>query len=333
MIKELLPLDSRIPEWNLGSLSDRSCPICNSSDANVLFRRPDRLIVRCCKLCSTLYVSPSPSEDQLQIFYRNYDENHRRVPKKSAEKLFDTYNRMNPFSDLRIRELQSLVVINGLNILDIGFGRARFLYSLKKLGATAYGLELDPQAIGVAKFLGIDHVFQGSIDDFVSETKFSIISLLDLIEHPLNPISILRKSVDLLEEEGLLIIWTPNGYFERFEDNPITFRVDLEHMQYLTSDACAFIASELNLRIIHLETLGFPDLKDIDKPLSVFRKESSVHENHKLDISKVIKAIPGFSALNNFRTRHFANNQTLKPDERQGTYHLFSIMQKKKKAE
>jgi ribosomal protein L11 methylase PrmA len=63
-----------------------------------------------------------------------------------------SYNGSDPFTDLRIRELSSLMKFESSRVFDIGFGRAHFLYRLKKLGAIPYGLEVDPQAIEFAKF-------------------------------------------------------------------------------------------------------------------------------------------------------------------------------------
>lgn len=151
--------------------------------------------------------------------------------------------------------------------MDIGFGRAFLLYCLGRLGALPLGIELDPRAIEFANALAIK-TFRGHLNDFTSETKFKMIAMLDLLEHPLNPMEMLNQASELLESGGLLMIWTPNGDFASLEENPTTFRVDLEHMQYLSPSTFMFIASKLNLRVVHLETIGFPGLAGIDKPLS-----------------------------------------------------------------
>ena len=321
MALRLPPLDARIPKWNLDDLIERSCPICSSPDAHTAYERPDDLNVRICIKCHTFFVSPSPSDEQLQTFYEDYDEKHGRAPRINKKELAASYEGHDPFTDFRIRELSSLMKFETSRVLEIGFGRASFLYCLKKLGAIPFGLELDTQAIEFAKFLGID-VFQGNITEFVSETKYDLIIMSDLVEHPLNPMDILRKSSELLQRRGLLMILTPNGDFASLEKSPTTFRVDLEHMQYFTPDTCLFIASELKLRVVHLETLGFPALEGIDKPLS--KNEAPVPL-----IKKIIKSIPGFSTVNSFRHKLFMNKQVMnKQDERMGAYHLFCIMQK-----
>jgi hypothetical protein len=121
-----------------------------------------------------------------------------------------------------------------------------------------------------------------------------------------------------LEQGGLLVLWTPNGDSAKYEEYPTTFRVDLEHMQYLTADSCIFLATQLNMSVVHLESLGFPSLAGIDSPAR--------HEhNLKTKMKKAIKLIPGYFVLNNLRVKMLASK---KEDDRFGRYHLFCIMQK-----
>ena len=316
MALKLPPLDARIPQWNLDDLIERACPICNVSNEETKFERPDHLKIRECTGCGTFFICPTPSGEQLREFYEGYDQNHRSAPPIKPERLAALYESADPFSDLRIRELSSLMNIRGSRVLDIGYGRCHFLYCLKKLGAIPSGLELDSDAIEFAKSLGIE-VFQKDVTEFVSKKKFDVVALLDFVEHPLNPMDVLRKSSDLLLPGGLMVIWTPNGHYSSFDKDLTTFRVDLEHMQYLTSDSCRFIGSELKLRVVHLETLGFPALEGIERPLSNEKTPAQL-------VRELIKATPGFSMLNQLRRDLFVR----KPDERRGAYHLFCILQK-----
>jgi len=321
MAIRLPPLDARIPKWDLDKLLERRCPTCNSPDAHEKYERPDKLTVRICNKCHTYFVSPSPSEQQLQAFYEGYDEKHRRARRIiHTNELAALYKEADPYTDIRIRELVSYMTIENSRVLDIGFGRASFLYSLKKLGAIPFGLELDTQAIEFARSLGID-AFHGDLTDFASEFKYDLINLTDLVEHPLKPMGILKKSMELLQHGGFLMIWTPNGDYGCFEEYPTTFRVDLEHMQCFTPETCLFIASELKLRVIHLETVGFPSLAGIDKPLSKYEPPAQ-------PIKKLIKSIPGFAMVNRIRHKQFMRKlDRNKQDERMGAYHLFCIMQ------
>ena len=320
MIKKLPPLDYRIPNWDHNDLLERYCPICNSTDADMKYIRPDSLNVRLCNNCNTFYISPAPSYHQLSSFYATYDESHRRAPSQATKNLIHTYQNVDPFADPRIREISSLMSIEGSKILDVGFGRAQLLYGFMKLGATTYGVELDEKAIEYAKAIGIQNIYQGTLDDVDDETKYDLIMMNDLAEHPLNPMDLFKRATDLLNEKGFLLIWTPNGDITKNEDNPTTFRVDLEHMQYLTSESCIHIARQLNLQVMHLESLGFPALNRIDKP-------TPKGQNIKTQIKETIKSIPGFVILNRLR-KALMISKSKTNDERIGTYHLFCILQK-----
>lgn len=318
MILKLPPLDYRIPKWNHNDLHERYCPICNSADGDAIFIRPDSLNIRLCNYCNTFYVSPAPSNYQLSLFYAAYDEKHRRSPKLTIKELLHNYQNINMFDDLRIRELSSLMSFEGKKILDVGFGRAQLLYGLMKLGAIPHGVELDEKSIESAKALGICNILKGTLDDLDDEIKYDLIIMNDLVEHPLNVMGLLKKASYLIKPKGYLLIWTPNGEIANIESFPSTFRVDLEHMQYLTTSSCIYIASEIDLRVVHMETCGFPNLTGIDKVTLTGR-------NVTTQIKNAIKSVPGFTKLYNLRNMFvpYKNN-----DERNGTYNLFCIMQK-----
>jgi 2-polyprenyl-3-methyl-5-hydroxy-6-metoxy-1,4-benzoquinol methylase len=319
---QLPSLDIRIPKWDLDDLNNRTCPVCNNSTSSIKYTRPDRLTIVLCNNCNTYFVSPAPTQDQLTRFYIRYDKVHRRQQKIGIKELINNYKSVNPYADYRIQELSKHISLKDSLVLDIGFGRAKFMYSLKKLGAIPYGVELDETAIKYATALGIKNVYKGNLEDVDFGVKFDVIVLNDLIEHPLNPMNLLNNVVDLLNEKGLLMIWTPNGEATTNEINPITFRVDLEHMQYLTPRSCKFIAMELSLKTIHLETCGYPSLDGIDKPL----KKTLIN---KTQIIQRTLLIPGVRSLyNNYKKLKKNTNQILARDISEGAYHLFCIMQK-----
>ena len=319
----MLPqLDSRIPNWDRQSMMDRCCPICNTFEKDIAFERPDQLFIRMCKKCHIYFVSPSPSYEQLKTFYLKYDEMHRIAPKMNMKKLLNNYENSDPFDDIRIREMSSLMKFDNSKVLDIGFGRAYLLYCLKRLGAIPLGLDLDTQAIKLAKYLGIEAI-RSDIDNFLCEKKFDLITMIDLVEHPLNPMETLTKSSELLSAGGYLLIWTPNGNYGLFERHPVTFRVDLEHMQYFTPETCHYIANYLNMNVIHLETLGYPSLENMPQ-------NSSKNRTIGFKLKKIIRSIPGFYMINEYRNIILRNIQikNMEHCQRMGSYHLFCILQK-----
>jgi len=314
---ELPPLDARIPAWNLGDLVERFCPVCGQDGAEPLFRRPDLLVVRRCPGCSGFFVSPAPSAAQLDAFYAHYDEQHRRDPAQTPAELLRSYRRTRPDEDFRLRELASLMPLAGARVLDVGFGRARMLFDILRLGGVPHGVELDDRALEIARALGIANVTKGTLADLPDEAAFDAILLCDLIEHPLDPLAILAQAARRLVPGGLLLIWTPNGSAAEREQEPVTFRVDLEHMQYFTPESLGRAAMRIGCSIVHLETVGFPDLAGIDRPRELGPAFAT-------RLRTQAREIPGFGALNRLRRVLFPGRAG---DERDGVYGLFALLQ------
>ncbi|SKB93568.1 class I SAM-dependent methyltransferase [Daejeonella lutea] len=320
-MKKLEKLDYRLPKWDMTDLQERHCPICGTLENKQLYLRPDNLVVKNCGVCSVYYISPSPSPEQINQFYAQYDSNHRktkdlRINKSKLDLIFGTDH----FGDLRIRKLASMVDFKNSSFLDVGFGIPYFLYHLQKLGGNVFGVEYDNQAIDYARQSGLDNVFFGKISDLPKELKFDVISMNDLIEHPLNPLDLLNEAFERLNPGGRILIWTPNGDFSKKDPNSTTFRVDLEHMQYFTTKSIAYLASKLNASIEHLECYGFPALGDLVAPQTAMTTAMSKLKTRLKDFYPVHMANE-FKRLYLKRAYEFNN--------RKGSYHLFAILQKK----
>jgi 2-polyprenyl-3-methyl-5-hydroxy-6-metoxy-1,4-benzoquinol methylase len=312
-MKKLLDLDIRIPNWNKNDLIYRNCPICNHK-GNPTYTRPDNLIVDKCPNCESYFLNSIPTENQLLNFYQNYTFNQstqKKLTKSYAKKIM----KINPFNDVRISELVSMVDIKNKRILDIGCGDGQFLYLLKKIGAAVVGIDLDIQSVSfIKKFLNIPTVYNMNIEQYsidISDT-FDIIFLNDLFEHLSNPIETLKIIKKLLRPNGIIVIWTPNASFVKDENEPVVFRVDYEHIQYLTLSSCNFLANLLNLRIIHLETLGYPTLADY-----ITGKKTRSFFHYLITVKNILYKFTLSSRFN-------SNNRGV----RDGNYHLFCIFQK-----
>src|SRR5688572_12316223 len=158
MTPRLPPLDARIPTWAFEDLIARACPFCGTVENEPRCVRPDGLTVRECRQCSAFFVSPAPTEAQLARFYANYDVGHRQEAPATAAELLALYRDQGPLYDLRMRELTSMMALEHTRVLDVGFGRAQFMWSLQSLGAEVHGIELDGTAIATARALGITNV-------------------------------------------------------------------------------------------------------------------------------------------------------------------------------
>jgi 2-polyprenyl-3-methyl-5-hydroxy-6-metoxy-1,4-benzoquinol methylase len=316
-MKKLSKLDLRLPDWGTSPLIERNCPICNNSGQPYL-QRPDNLITNKCIVCGTYYISPAPNNDSLGKFYSNYHEKYSRMPKVLPEVLKASYDKINPLADLRIKKLASYFDLGKTTFLDIGFGQPFLLYMLKKMGSTTHGVDIDPKAIEYGKHFGLDSVYEGEIFDYQPTIQYDAVIMTDFVEHPLKPMDYIKKALSFLKTGGMLLIWTPNGIGEITREEPVTFRVDLEHMQYFTSDTIQYILKELNLGLLHFETIGQPSLPITDKDSN--KAATPLPFMLKQKLKEVIKNV-----IKSFREEKYTINSF--PYEI-GNYHLFTILEK-----
>ncbi len=312
---KLQKLDRRIPKWNLKKLAERKCPFCKSPGIPA-FIRPDNLQVNSCQECHSYFVGPAPDQVQLDAFYASYDAEHRNEAFVSSKQLLYQYQQTDPMDDRRFQVITSLIDVASKQVLDIGFGRGFFLYFLKEMGANVFGIEPDADAIRYAsKDLGIPSVRQIGVGELGDNERYDLILLMDLIEHLLNPGDALAKLSSLLNPGGYLVIWTPNAGHAVGKQAPVTFRVDLEHMQYLSASTCNFLSRELGLEIAHLEQGGSPWL------VGLIEEEA---QPLPVRIKKSIARLPGVE-----RSYAYYKKATGKDRFRSGDYHLFCIYKKK----
>ncbi|MBF0532474.1 MAG: class I SAM-dependent methyltransferase [Candidatus Omnitrophica bacterium] len=104
-------------------------------------------------------------------------------------------------------------------LLDVGCSVGFFLSCLKQEGWEGWGLEVSADAADFAeKKYGLK-VFKGVIEEtneFPAQS-FDVITLWDLIEHTLDPLTTMKKVNALLKDHGLIFLSTPNvdGLFPR----------------------------------------------------------------------------------------------------------------------
>ena len=110
-----------------------------------------------------------------------------------------------------IQRIKNVEYIKNGKILDLGCGIGDYLDTMKTLGWKTYGLDFDKRVSDIASSKG--HIIHlGQIDDLIKQEKgFDIITMNHLIEHIENPKDYIKKSLRLLNQNGKLIIHTPNA--------------------------------------------------------------------------------------------------------------------------
>ena len=185
------------------------CNLCQSKDFKLLCTKFGRNLVRC-KNCGLIYAHPRLSEKEIITRYDKDYLFNEYLPIFQAGR--DAY-------DLELINRHYFLYLSlldqfhkpGKKLLDVGCGAGFFLKAAEARGWRAEGVEISEAAAQYAReIVGVD-VYTGKIEEMhFSPESFDVVTLLDTIEHLLNPLESLKIIFSLLKNDGALIINTPD---------------------------------------------------------------------------------------------------------------------------
>lgn len=164
-----------------------------------------------CRSCGFLSIYPLPDSATIEAHYaqafkdgnyglgQEYMKYYLKVYKDYVKKLED-------------RLYSYGLNLSGLKILDIGCFSGELLELLKEKGADVYGLELQEEGVKIANRKLLGRIFKADIfSNNFPQMKFDIVILTGVIEHVVNPVKLLRRSAEVLNPGGILMLQTPDS--------------------------------------------------------------------------------------------------------------------------
>jgi SAM-dependent methyltransferase len=197
---------------NSGHSSAPTCPVCHNSETRHWAAAKDYEYFSTdktydyfhCSGCYTIFIDPVPVQELKLIYPSNYYS--FRSPKGIVVKLKE-------WLDKRLfKKILASIPGETIHVLDVGGGTGWLLNVIKELDkrvTITQVVDIDPDAGTIAASNG-HRYFEGKLEDFVTEEKFHLVLMLNLIEHVANPLEVLQKSDRLLHQNGVLLIKTPN---------------------------------------------------------------------------------------------------------------------------
>jgi len=235
--------------------------------------------------------------------------------------------RGNARTDLRINRLAAILgTLRAKRVVDVGCGLGGFLRSVQVSDAEPLGVEISQEARDfVRQYLGLP-VYEDLSQCLAQTGPVDVIVLNDLVEHLIAPASLLETAVSGLRFGGALAIWTPNGGGAGTDlasaREWVGFRVDLEHLQYLSPRAILLLAGKLGLTVEHLETTGFPGLAGIDQE----PKLPTSFGAHLQEARTAVSLSPVGPIARALRVLVAPKGDA--QERTTGTYHLFAVLRK-----
>jgi 2-polyprenyl-3-methyl-5-hydroxy-6-metoxy-1,4-benzoquinol methylase len=255
------------------------CIICKKSNFEK-WAKLDEFMARKCKNCGMISINPLPEQYVLDEYYKGYFKDSKKN-KKLWEPRKVAYE---------IDKAWITKYIQRGNVLDIGSSGGQFLSIFEPSKWNRLGVEVDADTADFAKKNFGVNVRVGNIMDLSFNKKFDLIIIRGVIEHFIDPISILKKCSTLLKKGGCLFITaTPVSDSFAFEVYREKWRLFTPpgHLHFFTVSLLSKIVKKYGLELLdhHYQYQETPyantqkDFKKIKNDLILFDKGlgKSVH--------------------------------------------------------
>lgn len=201
----------------LGFTLPVSCRVCEGQKGNLVFVGrdltygiPGEFPVYRCSHCGAYNLGFAPTEEQIRSYYPSHYAPHAHGdndafswPKRFARWDLD-------YANYKLARVITRLIREPGKVLDVGCGTGGFLVALKRRGWDVQGVEIVADAARRAQVRGVS-VFVGTIEEamFPSD-NFDLVTFWDVLEHTVNPRSVLLEARRIVKRKGWLAVSTPN---------------------------------------------------------------------------------------------------------------------------
>lgn len=275
----------------MNSYNHHSCCNCKSKSKKFLYKSKDNRITKNdntfdiyqCINCQIIYCLPILSDEELSQYYKSdqyyFTNNIHNLKSRKFEKYYkiikDKY--LNP------------------NVLDFGCGDLKLLSYLRERNINCHGYDNNKSIYNLNYYNFFkDNVLIGDIEKLEKiNNKFDVIILNQVIEHIQEPLKLFQILSNIICDEGIIIIETPNT-------NCIQFKLFRENAIHLDSPRHRILYNKKNLSEI-AEKYQFKKIitnsgfNKFDYPLSFFKSLNSRLKSNEITFFEKLKL--GFNSF------------------------------------
>jgi SAM-dependent methyltransferase len=187
------------------------CPLCGSEHFTTAFEEPPYSLRRC-QACGLGWASPRLSEDGLASLYADDRYWNSSSPKTLG---YRDYRKQEALYMKTFRRRLGFVLRHGPRsgrALDVGCAAGFCMAALREVGFDVHGIEVSPAiARHASERFGLETVHIGTLESSpFPDRSFDLITMWDVVEHVVDPASLLVKARALLRPEGRLVLETQN---------------------------------------------------------------------------------------------------------------------------
>jgi SAM-dependent methyltransferase len=171
------------------------CPACGGAETSDMFSNPVGFRFARCAVDGTVYMNPAPSLDTLGRLYNDESYSMHWSVGHSAD----------PADYARV--VRAIAPAPGQSLLDVGCATGEFL-KLARERFACFGVEVNAETAAIARSNGFD-VTTGTLADVPGSERFDVVTMLQVIEHLVEPTEPLADVRRLLQPGGIFYLNTP----------------------------------------------------------------------------------------------------------------------------
>lgn len=234
-------------------MRETACLFCGVHDEQLRFSEGVYRVVEC-KRCGHVYVNPRlPAERLHEMYQEEYWTSDRAKEFGYTRYLADA-----PLY-LRTYRVRSQIIDQYKpqpgSVLDVGCAAGFFLAVMAEKGWRTTGIEISKPMVEYAMDeLGLPSMHRGELlsVDLGDAPPFDVITLWDVIEHLERPDEYLARAVELLADDGILVLETQNvaSRFARLMGRRWQHYKHEEHLYHFHPDSLGRLLSDAGLKIV-----------------------------------------------------------------------------------
>ncbi len=249
-----------------GTYFERPCPLCGGSAADRYLFARGLDIVRC-DSCGLVY-----SRNVLlpEVDRQRY-ENDPAAVAHVALRQSPAYRRLEEGKLHYLFQSLARLGARGGELLDIGAADGRLLVVARDYGWAGRGVELNRGYRDVHREQGLAVSYGAFPEDFPDDgRRFALVTMLDVLEHTVDPVAFLRQVGERLTTRGYLAVQVPNvdSLLLRLE-GATNNNFCPGHWNYFSAASLQKAGEAAGLRTIHQETY----ITELDRILSYDREK------------------------------------------------------------
>ena len=210
------------------------CNFCGSTGKKPLYGDDSHLIR--CDGCGLVYTRAQMTVDAMKEFYSEGYFTSTNSLNKGYEDYFESRNNINRTFSKRMDLIEAYKPVPG-RLLDVGCAAGFFLETARQRGWEVCGVDISSLCASYARDrLGIEVRNDLFVNAGYEKGSFDLVTMWDYLEHSATPKEDIARARELLRDDGLLIIATPDISSvpaRLFKSNWIGIKLE-EHFYYFS---------------------------------------------------------------------------------------------------